>query len=67
GLVFTKMGFLVGERNIDYPHLIQVGDYIYVTFDGAKQTVEVLKIKISDLDKLKMPSKNEMTLKDENN
>ncbi len=62
GLVFNKMGYLVGERTIDYPHLIQVGDYIYVTFDGAKQTVEVLKIKISDLDNLKMPSRSDMTL-----
>lgn len=67
GLVFKKMGYLVGERIIDYPHLIQVGDYIYVTFDGAKQTVEVLKIRISDLDNLKMPSKDKMTLKVENN
>lgn len=52
GMVFSKMGFLVGHRHIDYPHVIEHEGYLYVAFAGAKQTVEVLKIKISDLDKL---------------
>jgi hypothetical protein len=52
GMVFTKMGYLVGGRHIDYPHVYEHEGYLYVAFAGAKQTVEVLKIKISDLDKL---------------
>lgn len=50
GLVFTKMGYLVGGRHIDYPHVIEHDGYVLVAFASAKQTVEVLKIKISDLD-----------------
>jgi len=54
GLVFNKMGYLVGGRHVDYPHVIEHDGYLYVAFASAKQTVEVLKIKISDLDDLKM-------------
>lgn len=50
GIVFTKMGYLVGGRHIDYPHVMEHDGYVFVAFAGAKQTVEVLKIKISDLD-----------------
>ncbi|MCB0599132.1 MAG: hypothetical protein KDD28_33985, partial [Phaeodactylibacter sp.] len=52
GLVFTKMGYLAGGRHVDYPHVIEHGGYLLVAFASAKQTVEVLKIKISDLDNL---------------
>ena len=55
GIVFTKMGYLFGGRRIDYPHIIEHNGYILVAFSGAKQSVEVLKIKISELDKLIMP------------
>jgi hypothetical protein len=54
GLVFTKMAYLVGGRLIDYPHIIEHDGYLYIAFGGAKQTVEVLKIKISELDKINM-------------
>lgn len=56
GLVFNKMGYLVGTRHVDYPHVIEYDGNLYVAFSGAKQTVEVLKIPIDELDKLKMPS-----------
>jgi hypothetical protein len=59
GLVFNKMGYLVGGRHIDYPHVIEHDGYIYVAFAGAKQTVEVLKIPVSELDNLEMLSKQE--------
>jgi arylsulfatase A-like enzyme len=49
GLVFTSMMYLVGGRHIDYPHVMEHEGYIYVAFAGAKQTVEIIKIKISDL------------------
>lgn len=54
GTVFYKMGYLVGGRKVDYPHVIEHDGYVYVAFSSAKQTIEVLKIKLSDLDALKM-------------
>jgi len=56
GLVFHKLGYLVGGRHVDYPHVIQHEGHLYVAFASAKQTVEVLKIRIADLDALKMPA-----------
>lgn len=50
GLVFSKLGYLVGGRHVDYPHLIEHDDHLYVAFASAKQTVEVLKIRIADLE-----------------
>lgn len=52
GMVFHTMGFLVGNRIIDYPHVIEHDGYIYVAFNSAKQSVEVLKIDIEDLNQL---------------
>jgi hypothetical protein len=52
GLVFTKMGYLVGGRHVDYPHVIEHGDSLYVAFATAKQTMEVLKVKVADLAKI---------------
>ncbi len=56
GIVFNKMGYLFGGRRIDYPHVIEHDGNLLIAFSGNKQSVEVLKIKISDLDKLEMPS-----------
>ncbi len=58
GVVFTQMGYLVGGRHIDYPHVIEHDGSVLVAFASAKQTVEVLKIKIADLDQLQN-SKNQ--------
>ena len=55
GVVFTKMGYLVGGRHVDYPHVIEHDGHVLVAFAGGKQTVEVLKIKLEDLDALTMP------------
>ncbi len=55
GLIFTKMGYLIGGRRIDYPHVIEHNGYLLVAFSGDKQSIEVIKIKISDLDQLEMP------------
>ena len=52
GLVFTKMGYLVGGRHVDYPHVIEHGDAVFVAFATAKQTMEVLKVKVADLAKI---------------
>lgn len=64
GKVFTTMGYLVGGRHIDYPQVIEHDGYVFVAFAGAKQTVEVLKIKVSDLDSIQMPSKESLLRKD---
>lgn len=49
GLVFTSMGYLVGGRHVDYPHVIEHDGALFVAFATAKSTVEVLKIRIADL------------------
>ncbi len=55
GLVFTKLFWLVGDRHIDYPHIIEHGGHLLVAFSGAKQTMEVMKVSLDDLEKLSMP------------
>jgi predicted neuraminidase len=55
GMVFRRMGYLIGGRRVDYPHVIEHQGHLLIAFSGAKQSVEVLKIKISVLDKLQMP------------
>ncbi|WP_236970204.1 exo-alpha-sialidase [Membranihabitans marinus] len=58
GLVFDKMAYLVGHRppfQLDYPHAIEHNGYLLIAFSGStKQKIEVLIIKISDLDLLDM-------------
>ncbi len=55
GLVFTKMGYLVGGRQIDYPYVLEHEGNLIIAFAGSvKQKIEVLKVKISDLDSLDM-------------
>lgn len=61
GMVFDKMFFLVeGDRNgVDYPHVMEHDGYLYITHSGGhggrKQSVEVQKVRISDLEDLEMP------------
>ncbi len=52
GVVFDRMGYLVGGRWVDYPHVIEEDGHLFVAFAGGKQTVEVLKILIDDLDSI---------------
>lgn len=54
GVVFNKMGYLIGGRWVDYPFVMEHDGYLYVAFSGAKQTVELLKIDLTDLDKIDM-------------
>jgi predicted neuraminidase len=56
GMVFTKMLYLVGGRHIDYPHVIEHDGHLFVAFAGDKQSVEVLKIRLADVDSVHMPS-----------
>lgn len=49
GLVYRQMGILAGGRQVDYPHAIEHDGHLFVAFASAKQSVEVLKIKLEDL------------------
>jgi hypothetical protein len=55
GLVFTKLFWLVGGRHIDYPHIIEHDGHLLVAFSGAKQTMEVMKVSLDELERLTMP------------
>ena len=56
GLVFTKLFWLVGGRHIDYPHIIEHDGHLLIAFSGAKQTMEVMKVSLDDLEGLEMPA-----------
>ncbi|MCC5932331.1 MAG: exo-alpha-sialidase [Cyclobacteriaceae bacterium] len=51
GMVFNNMYYLVGGRRVDYPHVMQHNDHIYIAFSGGKQSVELLILKTESLDK----------------
>lgn len=50
GLVFSKLYYLAGGRHVDYPHVIEHEGSLLIAFSGGKQSVEVLRIKLSELD-----------------
>lgn len=52
GLIFTHLFYLVGGRHVDYPHIIEHAGHLLIAFSGAKQTVEVLKVSLDDVDRL---------------
>lgn len=56
GVVFNKMYYLTGGRHIDYPHIIEHDDKLFIAFAGEKQSVEVMVVRLSDLDNINMIS-----------
>ncbi|MAS96286.1 MAG: hypothetical protein CMO55_24040 [Verrucomicrobiales bacterium] len=50
GLVYTHLFFLVGNRHIDYPHMIEHDGALLIAFSGAKQTMEVMKVSLDEID-----------------
>lgn len=52
GLVYTQMFYLVGGRHVDYPHVIEHDGSLFISFSGAKQTVEVLKVPTNTIARL---------------
>ena len=56
GLVFNKLFYLVGGRHVDYPHMIEYDGFLYIAHSGAKRSVEIERVRISDLNKLTMPT-----------
>ena len=51
GLVFTHLFYLVGGRHVDYPHIIEHKEHLLIAFSGAKQTMEVLKVSLDEVDR----------------
>lgn len=49
GMVFNQMGYLIGGRRVDYPHVLEHEGFLFVAFAGNKQSVEVLRIALDDL------------------
>ena len=56
GLVFDKLFYLVGGRHVDYPHVIEHDGFLYVAHSGAKRSVEIERVRLSDLNGLRMPT-----------
>jgi len=60
GLVFDRLYYLVGgQRNgVDYPMIMEHDGYLYIAhsggYGGRKQSVEVQRVRIADLDQLEM-------------
>ncbi len=50
GLVYDRMFYLVGGRHVDYPHIIEHDGHLLISFSGAKQTVETLRISLVDIE-----------------
>ena len=61
GLTFTKLFWLMGDRHVDYPHIIEHDGHLLIAFSGAKQTMEVIKVSLDELQRLKMPQSVELT------
>lgn len=55
------MLYLVGGRHVDYPHVIEHQGHLYIAFAGGKQSIEILKLKLSDVDAAMMPEVPLMT------
>lgn len=55
GLIFDRLFYVVGGRWVDYPHLLEHEGYLYIAHSGGKQSVEVQRVRLADLDRLKMP------------
>ena len=60
GLVFTKLFWLIGGRHVDYPHIIEHDGHLLIAFSGAKQTMEVMKVSLDELERLEMPESVEL-------
>lgn len=62
GLVFIKLFWLIGGRHVDYPHIIEHDGHLLIAFSGAKQTMEVLRVSLDELERLTMPASVELAV-----
>ena len=51
GITFSHLFYLVGGRHIDYPHIIEAEDHLLIAFSGAKQTMEIMRVSLDDIDR----------------
>lgn len=56
GMIFDRLFYVVGGRHVDYPHMIEHGGFLFIAHSGGKQSVEIQRVRIADLDALKMPA-----------
>lgn len=52
GMVFDRLYYVVGGRHVDYPHVIEHAGHLYIAHSGGKQSVEIQRVRIADLDRL---------------
>lgn len=55
GLVFDKLFYLVGGRSVDYPHVMEHGDSLYIAHTGGKRSIEIERVRLTDLNAARMP------------
>lgn len=60
GVVFDRLFRLIGGRHVDYPHIIEHDGHLLIAFSGAKQTMEVMKVSLDELERLAMPDSVEL-------
>jgi hypothetical protein len=56
GLVFNQLYHVVGGRHVDYPHMIEHDGFLYIAHSGGKQSVEVQRVRIAELNRMRMPA-----------
>jgi len=56
GMTFDRLFYLVGGRHVDYPHVMEHDGHLYIAHSGGKRSVEIQRVRIADLDTLKMPA-----------
>jgi len=55
GMTFDQLYYLTGGRHIDYPHVMEHGDSIYIAHSGGKRSVEIQRVRLADLNAMRMP------------
>jgi hypothetical protein len=55
GMVFDRLFYLVGGRKVDYPHVMEHEGYLYIAHSGGKQSVEIERVRVADLDAMRNP------------
>lgn len=56
GLIYNQLYYVVGGRHVDYPHMMEHGGFLYIAHSGGKQSVEVQRIRLADLNRMTMPA-----------
>jgi hypothetical protein len=54
GMTFHSLYYLVGGRHVDYPHVMEHDGYLYIAHSGGKRSVEIERVRLSDLKAMRM-------------